>query len=83
MLISDWFKDMLNDLVDSLNDGSNTEVLAESRQIYILRNNILGSGEKKEVLMKKKTSWKTGYKGINNTITLFPLFFGLNKLEER
>lgn len=41
---------MLDDLVHSLNDDSNIETLAGTRQTHILSNNILGHGKKERGL---------------------------------
>lgn len=54
MLIPNLFKDMLDDLIDNSDDGSNTKAPAKSRQIYMSSNNISGLGERKRSLNKER-----------------------------
>lgn len=49
---------MLDNLVNNLNDGSNTEVLAEARRIYTLNNNILGLRKRKKGLNRERNLLK-------------------------
>lgn len=58
MLISNQLNDTFNKLIDSLDNGSNIEVLAELMQIYMSNNNILGSGKREKSLDKKKNFLK-------------------------
>lgn len=54
MSISNKFKNTLDNLINSLNNNSNIKTLAESREIYILNNNILSLGKRERNLDKKR-----------------------------
>lgn len=54
ILISNWFKDMFDNLVNNINDDSNTKTLARSKKIYISSNDILNPGKKKKDLNEEK-----------------------------
>lgn len=45
MAISNRYKDMLNNLIDSSDDSLDIELLAISKQIIMLNNNISGLGD--------------------------------------
>lgn len=51
---------MLNNLIDSLDDNSNTELLAMSRQINMLSNNIFEPKNSTSGLKKKRNLLRNG-----------------------
>ena len=74
MPVPNWFKDTLNNLINSLDDGSNIEAPAKSRQIYMSSNNIPGPGERKKSLNKEKNLLKNrsqGHQQCHNTLLFF------------
>lgn len=54
MLIPNLFRDILNNLIDSSDDGFNTQALAELMQIHILSDNIPSLGEREKGLNEKR-----------------------------
>lgn len=69
------FKYMLNDLIDSSNDGSDTKVLAEARRIHLLNNNIPDPRERERDLDGERDllrNWSQGHQQRHDT---FPSSF--------
>lgn len=54
MVIPHWYKDMLDDFINSLDNSSDIEPLAILKQIHIWNNNIPGLGDSASGLKEKK-----------------------------
>lgn len=54
MVISNYFKDTIDDLVDSLNDSSDTKPKAILRQVDVSNNGISVSGNSASGLKKRR-----------------------------
>lgn len=74
---------MLDNLVNNLNDGSNTEVLAEARWIYILSNNIFGLRKRERGLNEEKNLLKNQLQGHQQCHDTSPLFFDTQLRDRR
>lgn len=58
MPIPNQFKNIFDDLIDSLEDNTNTEVLAKSRQTHMSNNDIPGLEERIKNLNEEKNILK-------------------------
>lgn len=58
MPISHQFKDTLDDIIDSFDEGFDTKTSAKLRQIYLSSNDILGPEESKKDLYKERNFLK-------------------------
>lgn len=84
MPIPSQFKDILDNLVDSLNDGSNTNALVEAKQIYTLTNDILGHEKREKYLNGEKDFLKNRLQEYQQCHDILSSSFGIQyKVREK
>lgn len=76
MPISNWFKNILDDPINNLDDSSDTKALVKLRQIYISSNDISCFKEKKKGPNEKRNLLKNRLQGHKQCNNMFFSSFG-------